>query len=365
MTTWYYAHRSTIPSTFYEVDDLLQTMTIHQRGKSDEVVKRVGATSLTVVPIASLGYVLIFGTKLYTVTSGTLILTLVATTDQTVVLYVQDTTTNQITTYSVTGNANAIRTQTLNLSAGVEYVILGVYANTFVNNALFIQTTFTGTYVDKNRAYRGGNGVVLTPSASTVFAVGDYKWSARTADFDGWLLCDGREIYRDAYPALFATIGTSFGAGNGTTTFKLPDGRGRVPGMTGNGAGLTARNMGQAIGEETHMLTANEIPAHTHTGTTNTTGAHSHSINDPGHTHTQTTVNDDFNNSGGNPPGFTGDSAGTRTWYNINASTTGISINSNGDHSHTFTTSSVGGGLAHNVMQPTLFIGNLFICAEV
>lgn len=365
MTTWFYTHRATVPTTFYEAEDLLQTMTVYKRGKSDETLHVIGGSTLRVVPIPTLNYVLVFATKIYAVRAGDFTLRFVATSGESITFFVRHGGTGVVTTYTVSGSSNALRTLVLPFDANIEYTLLGVFANTSMNHSVFINTNYTSTYVSKIKAYRGGQGVQLSQSSSTVVAVGDYKWSARTADFDGWLLCDGREVFRDAYPQLFAVIGTSFGAGNGSTTFKLPDGRGRVPGMVGSGTGLTSRTIGQAVGEETHTLTSNEIPAHTHSGTTNTTGAHTHSINDPGHTHSLTTTNDDFNNSGGNPPGFTGDSAGTRTWYNISTSTTGITINSNGDHSHSFTTSSVGGGNAHNVMQPTVFIGNMFICAEV
>lgn len=365
MTTWFYTHRATVPNTFYEAEDLLQTMPVSSRGGNDEISKTIGATTLSVVPIATLNYVVVFAAKLYAVRAGTYTLRFVATSTEPISLYVRHSVTGVVTGYTITGAANAIRTQTLVFAANVEYTLLGVFANTSVNHTVFIASDYTTVYVSKIKAYRGGQGVLLSQSSSTVVAIGDYKWSARTADFDGWLVCDGRDVYRDAYPQLFAVIGTSFGAGNGSTTFKLPDGRGRVPGMAGSGSGLTARTVGQTVGAEAHTLAANEMPAHDHTGSTNTTGAHGHTVNDPGHTHTQTTTNDDFNNSGANPPGFSADSAGTMTWNNISSSTTGITIGSNGSHSHTFTTSSIGGGLSHNNMQPTVFIGNMFICAEV
>jgi microcystin-dependent protein len=94
------------------------------------------------------------------------------------------------------------------------------------------------------------------------------------------------------------------------------------------------------------------MPSHSHTGTTASVGDHIHGVSDPGHAHSQTTINDDFNNSGESPPGFTADSAGSRTWNNINSATTGISINSAGAHTHTFTTDLSGGSAAHNNMQP-------------
>lgn len=193
--------------------------------------------------------------------------------------------------------------------------------------------------------------------------IGEYKWSSRTTDFNGWLKCDGRSLSREEYSELFEIVGTSFGAAD-SNTFKLPDLRGRVMGCIGQGAGLTNRVIGALVGEENHTLTTAEIPSHSHTGTTDSSGAHTHNVTDPGHTHTQTTINDDFNLSGANPPGFAADSAGSRTWSNINSATTGISINSNGAHTHTFTTNNTGGDGAHNNMQPTAFVGQVFIYAK-
>ena len=190
--------------------------------------------------------------------------------------------------------------------------------------------------------------------------VGEYKMSCRSNDFAGWLKCDGRSMSRASYGDLFNIIGTSFGASD-SYSFNLPDTVGRVMGSVGHGAGLTTRNIGLTLGEETHLLTSLEMPSHNHTGTTNSNGLHAHAITDPGHTHSQTTINDDFNGSGGNPPGFIGDSTGTRTWDNINSSTTGIIVNNNGSHAHTFTTGNTGGGNSHNNMQPTAFIGNIFV----
>lgn len=191
--------------------------------------------------------------------------------------------------------------------------------------------------------------------------IGEYKWSARSEDFGHWYLCDGRSIEVAEHPTLYEIIGTRFGGSGCGTTFNLPDLRGRVMGCPGSGPGLTSRTLGDSLGEETHVLITTEMPSHTHTGTTASNGAHSHTINDPGHVHSQTTINDDFNGSGSSPPGFTQDSAGSMTWNNINSATTGITINSNGAHTHTLTTDSTGGGAAHNNMQPTIFAGNVFI----
>ncbi len=74
----------------------------------------------------------------------------------------------------------------------------------------------------------------------------------------GWALCDGRVLPINTNQALYSILGTTYG-GDGRTTFALPDLRGRVPVHVGNGVPL-----GQKAGEETHVLTINEMPAHTH-----------------------------------------------------------------------------------------------------
>jgi microcystin-dependent protein len=86
----------------------------------------------------------------------------------------------------------------------------------------------------------------------------------------GWLSCLGQEVYRGDYPDLFAVIGTTYGAGDGSTTFRLPNLAGRAVVGQGSGAGLTSRAMGATGGAETHTLTTGEIPSHSHTS--NATG---------------------------------------------------------------------------------------------
>lgn len=65
--------------------------------------------------------------------------------------------------------------------------------------------------------------------------IGDYSWSAR-ASKTGWLLCQAQEVSRSTYAALFEEIGVTYGPGDGSTTFNLPDGRGRA--LIGSGSGL-------------------------------------------------------------------------------------------------------------------------------
>jgi microcystin-dependent protein len=80
----------------------------------------------------------------------------------------------------------------------------------------------------------------------------------------GYLLCDGATVLRATYAALFAAITTTYGAGDGSTTFLLPDCRGRASIGAGTGTGLSARTLGGKPGVETHTLGASEIPNHTH-----------------------------------------------------------------------------------------------------
>jgi len=98
------------------------------------------------------------------------------------------------------------------------------------------------------------------------FEVGEIRVKAhKTADHDGWLLCDGRLVSRTTYAGLFAQIGTTYGVGDGSTNFNIPDTQGRALGGTGPGSGLTARNQGDKVGVETHILTTAQLASHTHT----------------------------------------------------------------------------------------------------
>ncbi len=95
----------------------------------------------------------------------------------------------------------------------------------------------------------------------------------------GWLLCDGSAVNRTTYAALFAIIGTTYGAGDGSTTFNLPNLKGRVS------VGLDATQvefdvLGKTGGAKTHTLTVTEMPSHRHAGYGNGTGSSGGRIDD-------------------------------------------------------------------------------------
>ena len=74
----------------------------------------------------------------------------------------------------------------------------------------------------------------------------------------GWLLCQGQAVSRTTYAQLFSVIGTTYGSGDGSTTFNLPDMRGRVA------VGSDANSPGAQCGETAHKLGVSEIPSHSH-----------------------------------------------------------------------------------------------------
>lgn len=80
---------------------------------------------------------------------------------------------------------------------------------------------------------------------------GDYRWRAENSVPAGWLACNGAAVSRSAYAALFAAIGTAHGAGDGATTFNLPDMRGEFPRGFDDGRGVdSGRVFGSSQGDD-------------------------------------------------------------------------------------------------------------------
>jgi|KBSSwiStaDraftv2_1062776.scaffolds.fasta_scaffold44132_2 microcystin-dependent protein len=161
----------------------------------------------------------------------------------------------------------------------------------------------------------------------------DY-WGATTPN-SAFAFPVGQAISRTTYASLFALVGTTYGPGDGSTTFSLPDKTGRVSAMKESSAsrltstyfGGLSTSLGAVGGLDSHTLTTSEIPSHTH------------SITDPGHTHT---TNGNFLKQGLVGSDYQGGSFLGSAPVGVNTATTGISVNN------------TGGGGAHSIVQPTI-----------
>lgn len=175
-------------------------------------------------------------------------------------------------------------------------------------------------------------GVAILPSG----VIAPYAGSSAPT---GWLLCDGSAVSRTTYAALFSIISTTYGTGNGSTTFNLPDLTGRIVAgkeasatrLTSGGSGVDGGTLGATGGSQTHTLTAAQSAALTYTS----------SVTDPGHTHTIHTYTESASSGGGSNFPATPNASGSTS-----SATTGITVS---------TTSNAGGG-AHNNVQPTIVL---------
>lgn len=104
--------------------------------------------------------------------------------------------------------------------------------------------------------------------------IGDYKLAAYTdAPNDSWMLCNGEAISRTDYAELFAKIGESYGVGNGTTTFNLPNWKGRFPaGYDPGDSDYNALTSAKSGGTKMNTLTVGQLPPHNHPFVDNTIG---------------------------------------------------------------------------------------------
>lgn len=111
--------------------------------------------------------------------------------------------------------------------------------------------------------------------------VGDIKATGGQNAPAGWLLCQGQEVDRAVFRALFEVVGTSYGQGDGVSTFNVPDLRQRMP----MGAATPSR-LGERGGAAQVALSVEEMPNHAH-GVSDP--GHAHGLWDPGHAHAGTT----------------------------------------------------------------------------
>jgi len=142
-----------------------------------------------------------------------------------------------------------------------------------------------------------------------------------------WLRLNGQAVSRSVYADLFALYGTTFGSGDGSTTFNLPDMRDSSP----YGVGSLIAVPGQTTGTVNETLTTLQIPAH------------NHAVTDPGHAHNEQITNAAFKggSSGANST-FQGATTNSAVRATTDSNTTGI------------TTQNAGGGNPHNNVHPVI-----------
>lgn len=197
-------------------------------------------------------------------------------------------------------------------------------------------------------------------------------WSGNSSNVPtGWLLCDGTAISRTTYSDLYTIQGNVFGAGDGSTTFNLPNMKDKF--VVGAGNTYSSNSTG---GSNSHTLTTAEIPSHNHTqnshnhtGSSGTSGSHSHiGTTSTGGAHTHNVY---YSYSGGTGSYRRLGHATSNSGSDNSALSSGnhnhtFTTASGGDHSHTVTVGSTmatnqatGGGGAHENRPP--YIGILFI----
>ena len=206
--------------------------------------------------------------------------------------------------------------------------------------------SFSATGVPEMVA-KGTDGQVLTANTSGAPAFIDASVNpsgvivpfAGSSAPSGWLLADGAAVSRTTYANLFATISTTYGVGDGSTTFNVPDLRGRIPaGLDNMGSSSANRitstqadNLGGVIGSEDHTLTLAETPAHRHL-TMNLSASSSGAL------------------SSSNQATFASAGGLGNSDYRIG--------NTSAD-SNVGRTNSQGGGDAHSILQPTIFLNHI------
>lgn len=172
----------------------------------------------------------------------------------------------------------------------------------------FLQSLFVRT---------GGNsGVTSIVSTGTII---DF---AGTVAPVGYLICDGSELLRTTYSDLFAAIGTTWGDGDGSTTFNIPFLNDKFTLSTSS-----VRPVGQIGGHTTVTLDVGNLPAHSHPVVD---PEHTHTITDPGHHHTALVASSTNTAGAAAGTGTAGNTGDSPTGITIDPAPTGISIGDTG-----------------------------------
>ncbi|MGY3513126.1 phage tail protein [Bradyrhizobium lupini] len=250
---------------------------------------------------------------------------------------------------SFTINATNGPSPTLNVDGlGADPITLdGV--NAVPTATLIAGSVYTAVYYFSGTAWRLKDFYQLP---FTVPIGGTIDYFGTTAPNSNFVFPYGQAVSRTTYSALFTLLSTTFGVGDGSTTFNVPDLRGRVVAgrddMGGSAAsrltssyfGASAASLGAVGGSESHSLTTAQLAAHSHANT----------VNDPGHLHSITHASNNLTGASGVVIDLCFANGGNQAaWGNTNSSTTGITLNN----------ASAGSGNAHNNTQPTIIANKL------
>lgn len=239
-----------------------------------------------------------------------------------------------------------------NAIAGTDIVFLAATATNQNTGSGSTHNTIQPS-ITKTAAIKMTAATAVDQDVAAGTSIGGY-WSAIPS---GYLAENGAAVSRTTYATLFAAIGTTYGAGNGSSTFNLPDSRGRLG--VNRSTDVEFDSMGEKYGTKFEVLTITQLPSHTHTQ-----NSHAHGLSDPGHTHAQNghvhaqyvtnplaggpAIRNDYVSDSGGAYYSQGINTGTTTATN-NASGIGISING-----ATAANQNTGGGGSHNNIQPSI-----------
>ena len=181
------------------------------------------------------------------------------------------------------------------------------------------QTASAGNFNVNGNLSVGGN--LTVSGSSTIVPAGVIQMWPTASPPTGFLLCTGAAVSRTTYAALFAVVGTTFGAGDGSTTFNLPNYTNRMP--YGTTVGATGGSADSTLPSHTHGI---NDPGHAHGASS------SSSVYDPGHAHSITTGN---SGSYGGP--YIQSRGGTEQGGGTNGASTGISVSTSTSISGAYT----------------------------
>jgi len=268
-----------------------------------------------------------------------------------------DALTNPLSTDTLASPDHAA--QHANANDAIEAIEAAIGTTAAPVLAKLASPTFTGTPAAPTAAI----GTNTTQLATTAFVavqlspIGMITAYAGSTAPTNWQLCYGQAISRTTYASLFSVISTTYGVGDGSTTFNLPDLRGRtvagVDNMGGTDAGRlsTANTLGTTTGTETVTLTSAQsgVPAHAHANTvTNNAVTTGNQSADHSHTFSTGNVSNDHTHNTGFS--FLGRTSGGDLFAGVNGSvfnlaTSGISAN----HTHSGTTAGMSVSHTHSV----------------